>query len=138
VEREIKRVIDLLDGVCAQEASPEERLRRFAEAWARENIEFQKINMIFNEERRHFPEHTRADSRRWQKTLNDRLTALIRAGDDAGVFDAGNPRVTAFAITGALQWIPRWYRPDGDLRPADISKYYGEYALRLVNYKRRP
>ncbi len=137
VEREIKRVINLLDNVCAEESSPEARLQRFADAWARENVEFQNINVIFNEERRHFPENTRADSRRWQKTLNDRLTDLIRTGDDAGVFDSGNPRVAAFAITGALQWIPRWYRADRNLRPADIGEYFGEYALRVVNYRHR-
>lgn len=133
VEREIRRVIELLDEVCAAESSPAARLRRFAAAWARENIEFQKINVIFNEERRHFPEHTRSDSRRWQKKLNDRLTELIRAGDEAGVFDSGNPRIAAFAITGAMQWIPRWYRADGDLRPEEIGECLGRYALRLVN-----
>lgn len=136
VEREILRVIELLDSVCGEELGPDVCLRRFAELWARENIEFQRINVIFYEERRHFPASTGDNSRRWQKTLNDRLTALIRAGDAVGVFDSGNPRLAAFAITGALQWIPRWYRADGNIRAKDIGNYFGEYALRLVNHRR--
>jgi len=135
VEREIKRVIELLDEVSEAGFEPPERLQHFIHAWVCENIEFQKISVIFSEERHHFPEETREQSRQWQKALNDRLTALIREGDESGVFDSGNPRVAAFAITGALQWIPRWFRADGDLPPAKIGDYFADYALRLVKFR---
>lgn len=136
LEREIKRVIELLEEVSEAGYAAPERLRRFVHAWVCENIEFQKISVIFAEERHHFPEEMRKQSRQWQKALNDRLTALIREGDDSGVFASGNPRVAAFAITGALQWIPRWFRADGDLEPQAIADYFAEYALRMVHYSK--
>ena len=47
VEKEMKRVIDLLDLVEQREVTPSDRLRCFVEAWVRENIEFRMIAVIF-------------------------------------------------------------------------------------------
>lgn len=135
VEREIKRVIDLLDEVNASDLEPAERLRRFIAAWVEENIEVQRISIIFWQEQQHFPDATREQSRALQKVLNQRLTKLIREGDAAGTFGSGNPQLAAFAITGALQWIPRWFRANGEMDVEDVSRYFAELALRIVNWR---
>jgi AcrR family transcriptional regulator len=135
VEREIKRVIELLDEVNSTETEPAERLRQFIRAWVEENIEVRQISIIFWQEQQHFPAEMREHSRTWQKVLNQRLTTLIREGDEIGTFHSGNPQLAAFAITGALQWIPRWFRPNGPLNVEDVSQYFADLALRMVNLR---
>ena len=36
-----------------------------------------------------------------------------------GAFGSGNPKLLAFALFGAVNWIPRWFSPDG---PATLSR----------------
>uniref|UniRef100_UPI001954D184 hypothetical protein n=1 Tax=Klebsiella pneumoniae TaxID=573 RepID=UPI001954D184 len=40
-----------------------------------------------------------------------------------------DPKLATLTITGALNWIGHWYRPDGDLPAAAIAD---EFAVRLT------
>lgn len=132
VEREMKRVIDLLDATERRETSAPRRLYRFVSAWVRENIEFQMIAIIFWQEHHHFLPETQAETSHLQKTLNRRLTDLIEAGVASGEFHVDNPRLAAFALIGLAQWIPRWYRADGDFEVDEICAYFAAQALRIA------
>ena len=132
VEREIKRVIELLDEIDAREESPPRRLYSFISSWVRENIEFQMIAVIFWQEYHHFTPETQYETRNWQKVLNRRLTDLLESGIASGDFEVDNPRLAAFALIGIAQWIPRWYRSDGDIGADGMCEYFARQALRIV------
>lgn len=132
IGREIERVIELLDEVYSEALPPQERLHRFIKAWVRKNVDMQKIVVIFWQEQNHFTPEMQEESRNLQKTLNARLAELIEDGMRADIFDVENPTLTAFAITGIMQWIPRWYRPDGPLGVDQIADYFSDVALRVV------
>ena len=49
---------------------------------------------------------------------------------DSGAFRPVNPKTAAFAILGAINWIARWYRPDGAWRAPELG---AEFVSLLLN-----
>src|SRR5579863_1963825 len=52
------------------------------------------------------------------------IRRLIREGMQDGSIEPCDPKMTAFALAGALNWIAHWYRSDEGLRPADIARTF--------------
>jgi Tetracyclin repressor-like, C-terminal domain len=62
------------------------------------------------------------------------LTAIVRAGMDAGVLRAMDEHVAAFAVLGMCNWVAWWYQPEraangGAERLADELARLGVAAL---------
>jgi TetR/AcrR family transcriptional regulator len=55
------------------------------------------------------------------------VRAVIEQGIADGVFRAVDAKVAAFVIFGAINWIARWYRPDGSLQPAELGARFADY-----------
>lgn len=53
-----------------------------------------------------------------------RIVQLIESGIQEGSIKACNPLITADAILGALNWIPKWFRRDGDIPSQDIAESF--------------
>lgn len=58
-----------------------------------------------------------------------RLRALIAQGVRDGSFRRVDPKLATFAILGAINWIARWYRPEG---PSQAQEVGSEFAEQLV------
>jgi len=58
--------------------------------------------------------------------IDQGIRALIRAGIEDGSIRACDPKMTAFALAGALNGIGHWYRPDEPLRPQEIAAQFTE------------
>jgi AcrR family transcriptional regulator len=58
--------------------------------------------------------------------IDQRIRALIREGIEDGSIGPCDPKMTAFAIAGALNWISHWYRKDMSLTAAQIGAAFGE------------
>ena len=58
------------------------------------------------------------------------FSGLIAEGVRAGEFRRVDNRMAAFAILGACNWVYRWYRPGGRLRPGEIADRFLEVFLR--------
>ena len=56
------------------------------------------------------------------KTEIDRgIRGLVRDGIDEGTFRDHDPKMVAFALAGALNWITHWHREDAALTPDEIA-----------------
>jgi len=53
--------------------------------------------------------------------IDRRMRALIEAGVADGSIRECDPRMTAFALAGALNWMGHWYREDASLKPPEIA-----------------
>ncbi len=66
------------------------------------------------------------ESRREFRSLKRQIDRIIRGVIEDGVQDGTiaptDPRVAAFAIAGALNWIARWYDPRGKLSAEEIAE----------------
>ena len=57
------------------------------------------------------------------------LRRMIQDGIAAGDFRPTNPKTAVFAILGAINWIARWYRPEGALRADELGREFAEHLL---------
>jgi AcrR family transcriptional regulator len=58
------------------------------------------------------------------------LRQLIAAGIRSGEFLPCDSALATRAILGALNWSVLWFRPDGDLRAAEIAEGFASYLIR--------
>jgi AcrR family transcriptional regulator len=56
--------------------------------------------------------------------IDRRMRALIEAGLADGSIRRCDPKMTAFALAGALNWMGHWYREDASLKPMEIADRY--------------
>ncbi|MBI3983659.1 MAG: TetR/AcrR family transcriptional regulator [Gemmatimonadetes bacterium] len=57
------------------------------------------------------------------------LRAIIEEGVRRGEFAAVSPKVAVFAILGAINWIARWYRPEGPVGGAELGRQFAEHLV---------
>jgi AcrR family transcriptional regulator len=55
------------------------------------------------------------------------IRRLVQAGIDDGSIEVRDPKLAAFAVAGALNWIAHWYRPGRALSPADVADAFTEF-----------
>ncbi|HEY2289919.1 MAG TPA: TetR/AcrR family transcriptional regulator [Thermoanaerobaculia bacterium] len=56
----------------------------------------------------------------------------IQEGIDTGVFRPVDPKVSALAILGAVNWTVKWFRPDGRKSAREIGREQAELLVRGV------
>ena len=63
---------------------------------------------------------------RYEQALRD----IVRAGTAAGEFRSIDPKIAVFAILGAINWIARWYTPQGSVRPPELGAQFADHLVR--------
>jgi tetracycline repressor-like protein len=63
---------------------------------------------------------------RYEQALRD----IVRRGIAAGEFRAVDPKLAVFAILGAINWIARWYAPDGSVRSQELGAHFSDHLIR--------
>jgi AcrR family transcriptional regulator len=58
--------------------------------------------------------------------IDQGIRRLVRAGIEDGSIRACDPKMTAFALAGALNWIGYWYRAGEQLTPAEVADRFIE------------
>lgn len=62
--------------------------------------------------------------------IDQGIRRLIRAGIEDGSLGDVDPKMTAFAIAGALNWIAHWHRQDDALTPEAIAAHFVDFFER--------
>jgi AcrR family transcriptional regulator len=71
----------------------------------------------------------RARVRKAKRAYDAAFRTTIAQGVADGSITSRDPRLATLVITGSLNWIGQWYRPDRELSPLAIAD---EFALRLT------
>ncbi|HKC24228.1 MAG TPA: TetR/AcrR family transcriptional regulator [Thermoanaerobaculia bacterium] len=64
------------------------------------------------------------------------LREVVADGVERGVFRAVDPKLTAFAMFGAINWVGRWYRPGGGTDPETIGQAFADLFLSGLEVRR--
>jgi len=56
--------------------------------------------------------------------IDQGIRRLIREGVQDGSIQPCDPKMTAFALAGALNWIAHWYRENQSLTGAEIAERF--------------
>jgi AcrR family transcriptional regulator len=121
-------LLELLNEVQASPVPPEQKLHQLIVAFVRMIIdELHGTTLILDLE---------ALSPRRLKTIIAKRDAfdrgircIIEDGIEAGVFRQGDPKLLAFALLGAVNWIPRWFDPRGPAQSEEIGQSFADYLL---------
>ena len=59
------------------------------------------------------------------------LREIVQTGVQRGEFRPVDPKLTIFAVLGAINWIVRWYRPqpDGPAGPAELGAHFADHLV---------
>ena len=66
----------------------------------------------------------REELRAYKRKIDRRLRSFIQEGIDDGSIAPCAPKIAAFSIAGALNWICMWYEPAGALTPEEIASQF--------------
>ena len=117
---------------AAEIADPEERLRFVITTHARIVTRGDGVVTILVDEARALtPAQNRnvvRMKRKYIDCLRDTLDEMKKLGKLRGV----DTTVAAFSITGAINWLSRWYRPGGALSAEEIAWQITDIALNKV------
>ena len=61
---------------------------------------------------------------------------VLEEGMSKGVFARGDQKLLAFAVLGAVNWIPRWFNPSGAATSQEIADLFADFfvaGLRRAN-----
>jgi AcrR family transcriptional regulator len=73
-----------------------------------------------------------------RRSYEGALTAILVAGQDAGLFRLADPKLATFALIAMLTGVNTWYRPDGRLQVGEIEMIYLGMARDLVGWSEIP
>ena len=57
------------------------------------------------------------------------LRRIIDDGIERGEFRQVDSKLAAFAILGAINWIARWYQPEGPMQGSELGTEFADYLM---------
>jgi len=108
---------------------PDEQLRQALAAYIEGITDHLRGSVVILEEGALAPEHAR-EVKAGREEYERQLRGIIVRGVEADVFVACDPPIVGFALLGAMNWIPKWYRPDGRRSGREIAKILSSYLVR--------
>jgi AcrR family transcriptional regulator len=73
---------------------------------------------------------------RYKRKIDRRLRSFVEEGIADGSITPCDPKIAAFSIAGAVNWICKWYEPDGPLSAEEIATQFARTLTQgLVNRK---
>jgi AcrR family transcriptional regulator len=124
----LDRLIDLLDEIGRTDLGARERLRRLIVAFVHTILDELHGTALLMDLEALSPAHRKTVIAR-RDQLDHGMRRVLEEGTAAGVFAAGDPKLLSFAILGAVNWIPRWYKPEGPATSQEIADRFAEYLI---------
>jgi AcrR family transcriptional regulator len=124
----LDRLLTLLDEIEQSGLAPEAKLHRLIVAAVHTILDELHGTALFLDLEALSPSHLKAVIAR-RDEFDRGLRRLVEHGMAAGVFAPGHPKLLSFAIVGAVNWIPRWYHPDGPASSDEIADRFAEYLV---------
>ncbi len=121
-------LLALLADVRAETSTPDHKLRRLILAFVHLLLdELQATALTIDLQALSPPLLRKIIARRDE--FDRGLREIIQQGMDAGAFAPGNPKMVAFAVMGAVNWITKWYDPAGPMTSDAIGQAFADYLV---------
>ena len=78
-------------------------------------------------------EASRKEFRKLKRKIDRVIRALIEEGIEDGSIAPCDAKLTGFAITGALNWVAKWYTPTGAQTAEDVAVSMATLLQRLLD-----
>ncbi len=130
----LDRLHELLDEVEQSGLEPDEKLRRLIGAFVHIVLDELHGTALFLDLEALSPAHLKTVIVRRDR-FDRAVRQVLEEGMGSRAFGRGDPKLLAFAILGAVNWIPRWFDPEGPATSQEIADRFADY---LIAGLRRP
>ncbi|MBZ5592883.1 MAG: TetR/AcrR family transcriptional regulator [Acidobacteriia bacterium] len=79
-----------------------------------------------------------AEVRTYKRKIDRRLRSFIQEGIEDGSITPCDPKIAAFAIAGAVNWICMWYEPEGARTAEEIASQFAQTLTQGLARRGRP
>jgi len=124
----LDRLIHLLDEISESAESPDDKLRRLIAALVHTILDELHGTSLFIGLVALTPSHQRIIIARRDR-VDRGMRQIIADGMASGAFGRGDPKLLSFAILGAVNWIPRWFKPEGPSSSVEIADSFARYLV---------
>ena len=124
----LDRLLSLLDEVQQSDAAVEAKLRRLIDVFVHTIVDELHGTALFLDLEALSPSHLKAVIARRDR-FDHGVRHVLGEGIASGVFADRDAKLLSFAILGAVNWIPRWYDPDGPASSKEIADRFADYLI---------
>jgi len=124
----LDRLTLLLEEIETGDAAPDEKLRRLVSAFVHTILDELHGTALFLDLEALTPSHLKAVIVRRDR-FDRGVRRIIEEGVAAGLFAADDVKLITFAMMGAVNWIPRWFRPEGASTSQDIADRFADFFV---------
>jgi len=122
------RLQELLDEVVRSTAPPDAKLRRLIVSAVRVILDELHGTALLLDLEALSPAHLKSIIVRRDR-FDRGMRMILEEGMATGVFAPGDPKLVAFAMLGALNWIARWFNPGGPASSEQIATRFADYLI---------
>jgi AcrR family transcriptional regulator len=124
----LDRLIRLLDEISESAESPDDKIRTLIVALVHTIVDELHGTTLFTDLVALSPAHLKTIIVR-RDCVDRGLRRIIADGIATGAFGDRDAKLLSFAILGAVNWIPRWFKPDGPASSATIADGFASYLI---------
>jgi AcrR family transcriptional regulator len=124
----LDRLMHLLEEVEASNLHPDAQLRRLVSAFVHTILDELHGTALFLDLEALSPAHLKAVIVRRDR-FDHGVRQILENGMASGLFSRSDPKLLTFALMGAVNWIPRWYSPEGPATSQEIADAFADYFI---------
>jgi len=125
----LDRLMQLLDDVEQSGVQADQKLRRLVAAFVHTILDELHGTALLLDLEALTPAHLKAVITRRDR-FERGVRQVLEDGIAEGHFGAGDPKLLAFAMFGAVNWIPRWFSPEGPATSQQIADLFADFFIR--------
>lgn len=129
-ERTIRTFRSGLHRILAAASPTDEKLRRIVHYQVTLLTTHQPFLSVFFGEESGLPAHLARRVTREKREYGRVITEVVRRGIAEGRLRRLPPTLVVYALLGMCNWLYKWYRPDGPLRPDEIAAVFTDLLER--------
>ena len=124
----LDRLLALLEEVEHSDAAPDAKLRRLIVSFVHTILDELHGTALFLDLEALTSAHRKLVVAR-RDQFDHGMRRVIEDGVRTGVFGRIDAKLLSFAILGAVNWIPRWYQPNGPASSQEIADQFADYLI---------
>jgi AcrR family transcriptional regulator len=125
----VDRLLAVLETVERSDLTPDQKLRQLIVAFVHTILDDLHGTALLLDIKVLSPRYLRLAIAR-RDEFDRGVRRVIQQGVDWGTFaPEADPKLLSFALLGAVNWIPRWYSPDGPANSQEIANRFADYLI---------
>jgi TetR/AcrR family transcriptional regulator len=126
-------ILGVMDGIRAEDIPADEKLRRLVIAFVHLIIDELHSTALTLDLQALSPSLLKKVIARRDR-FDRGLRAIIQEGVDEGRFAPADTKLVAFAIMGAVNWIPKWFNPEGPATSEQVGRTFADFLVGGLRY----